>query len=327
MFGALATLEPLRERYCTQWVHFDSGPLLTVISDITPEVLARHGAVVVTNSVPLKQLVEWNNFTHNRKLKKEDGTEQGMFLPYTAHHRVAAPILFLYADTNGVTATMFADFGPQHDVKDASGEPPIVNPIDLIEVGQNEGEEPHLVIRVTRDKHDLGMRIVLLLTNNVDDDQVVSFTDVEGIPDLNGASFPIKRIYKKMTSKKTVTVDGETKEITEIRSILVPNRVRIDIPDAKKWENAYKSGGLMTEERPTTTLEFRPLAESVTHPATSSDALDVMKLPDEIKVLVHPNEVKVNISQASLPTNDLDVVWRCRPTPLLPLGSVGVPEP
>jgi hypothetical protein len=51
---------------------------------------------------------------------------------------------------------MFADFGPSHEVKDSSGEPPIVNPVDLIEVHQNEGEEAHLVIRVTRDKHDLG---------------------------------------------------------------------------------------------------------------------------------------------------------------------------
>lgn len=57
---------------------------------------------------------------------------------------------------------------------------------------------------------------------------------MEGIPVLNGNKFPIKRIYKKMTQKKTVTVAGETKEITETREILVPNRVRIDVPDAKK---------------------------------------------------------------------------------------------
>lgn len=62
----------------------------------------------------------------------------------------------------------------------------------------------------------------------------MSIADVEGIPDLNGKSFPIKRIYKKMQQKKTVTVGDEKKEITETRQILVPNRLRIDIPDAKK---------------------------------------------------------------------------------------------
>lgn len=81
-------------------------------------------------------------------------------------HHSAAPVLFLYANTNGVAATMFADFGPSHDIKDASGEPPIVNPIDLIEVQQNEGEDPHLVIRVTRDKHDLGKSFLHWISQN-----------------------------------------------------------------------------------------------------------------------------------------------------------------
>jgi hypothetical protein len=68
----------------------------------------------------------------------------------------------------------------------------------------------------------------------VDEDQVVSIADVEGIPDLNGKSFPIKRIYKKFSQKKTVTVEGETKEITEMREVLVTNRLRIDVPNAKQ---------------------------------------------------------------------------------------------
>lgn len=66
------------------------------------------------------------------------------------------------AVTNGVTATFFSDFGPTHVVTDANGEPPISNPVDNIEVVEEDGSH-YLVITVTRTKHDLGMSFLIFL--------------------------------------------------------------------------------------------------------------------------------------------------------------------
>lgn len=110
-----------------------------ICSEITSEFLTSFGAVLVTNDTPLATQIEWNNATHNSK-----GT------------------IYLLAVTNGVTATFFSDFGSEHVITDANGEPPISNPVDNIEVVEDNGSH-HLVITVTRTKHDLGKNFFSLL--------------------------------------------------------------------------------------------------------------------------------------------------------------------
>jgi hypothetical protein len=119
------------------------------LSEISQAFVTSFGAIVVTNDTPLDTLLQWNDWTHEHG---KAGLANG----------VNSNILFLLALTNGVTATFFSDFGPKHAVTDANGEPPISNPVDSIEVVEGENGEHHLVITVTRTKHDLGMRPTLL---------------------------------------------------------------------------------------------------------------------------------------------------------------------
>lgn len=113
--------------------------ILTLSREITDDFLRNFGAVLVTNDTPLATQIKWNKVTH------------------------ASNIVYLLAVTNGVTATFFSDFGDAHEITDSNGEPPISNPVENIEVVEEENGSHHLVITVTRTKHDLGIFFFLFL--------------------------------------------------------------------------------------------------------------------------------------------------------------------
>eukprot|EP01105_Mastigella_eilhardi_P027953 TRINITY_DN890_c0_g1_i1.p1 TRINITY_DN890_c0_g1~~TRINITY_DN890_c0_g1_i1.p1 ORF type:complete len:1097 (-),score=334.49 TRINITY_DN890_c0_g1_i1:94-3342(-) len=141
--------------------------VVEVTEPITTDILAKHGAVVVTDgSVPRETLCEWDAFcrTHG--------------------------ILFLYGVTRGVTATAFADFGPKHVVTDETGEANAVSVVENIAVGKSgEGDTAELTI-TTSETHDFA------------DDQLVTLTDVEGWDLSKLGSQPVKRVYMKYDQGK-----------------------------------------------------------------------------------------------------------------------------
>jgi ubiquitin-activating enzyme E1 len=231
--------------------------------EITDDFLRNFGAVLVTNDTPLATQIEWNNVCHNNP---------------------RGPTVYLLAVTNGVTATFFSDFGPSHEITDANGEPPISNPVDNIEVVEEENGSHHLVITVTRTKHDL------------DEDDWVTISDVSGTTELNGQSFQVKRVYKKLKTKVT-DKDGNEKE--NVRNVLCTNKLRIEVPNANKL-TPYVNGGLVVEKKKQSTMKFLPLAEALYKPVTESDSSNYCFCAEEpMVVLKHPNYEKNNIGKAN----------------------------
>jgi len=228
--------------------------------EITEEFLCTFGAIVVTNDTPLETLIKWNKITHEKK------------------------IVFLLAVTNGVTATVFTDFGDSHLVTDLDGEPAISNPIDHIEAVVGDNDSSSIVVTVTKNKHDL------------DDDAKVTITDVTGMTELNDQTFPIKRVYKKLTEK--VVRNGEEKEV--VREVLVTNKFRIAYPTAGKLP-AYISGGLAVEKKPHGELKYIPLSESILKPLSESDAMNFCFAfgDDPVPVLKHPDFEKNQLGKAN----------------------------
>ena len=52
--------------------------------------------------------------------------------------------------------------------------------------------------------------------------------------EINDNKYKVKRMYKTISQKKSVTVNGETKEVTENRKVIIPNQLRIDVPGCDK---------------------------------------------------------------------------------------------
>eukprot|EP01126_Amoeba_proteus_P044059 TRINITY_DN4877_c0_g1_i8.p1 TRINITY_DN4877_c0_g1~~TRINITY_DN4877_c0_g1_i8.p1 ORF type:complete len:871 (+),score=213.01 TRINITY_DN4877_c0_g1_i8:852-3464(+) len=84
------------------------------------------------------------------------------------------------------------------------------------------------------------------------------------MPEINGKKYAIKRLYKQYVTKS----DGDSD--VKKRSVLVYNKIRVDDEGIESW-GTYKSGGLITEEKPHTVLNFKPLAESLVRPLTDSE--------------------------------------------------------
>ena len=75
---------------------------------------------VCDDTIPVAELIRMNTFCRNFEKNKE-----------------SSPIVFLLGFIQGVTATLFSDFGPEHAVFDADGEPPKTLIIDGILTQKN----------------------------------------------------------------------------------------------------------------------------------------------------------------------------------------------
>ena len=136
------------------------------------DVLGTHrgyAAVVVATMLPKKELF------HLNELARANG------------------IAFIMAITNGVTSSLFSDFGPKHEITDATGEPTQTLAISNVEVldskpklldvgGVKEGEQV-VIVTVAQNEHGL------------EDGDVVVLEDMrEGMEGLNGMSATVKRV-------------------------------------------------------------------------------------------------------------------------------------
>lgn len=102
-------------------------------------------------------------------------------------------IAFVLAANHGVTASIFSDFGPHHEIADATGEPTQTLAVSNVEVidskpallsvdGVKEGEKV-VIVTVAQAEHGL------------DDGDTVAFDDMrDGLASLNGKTVKVKRV-------------------------------------------------------------------------------------------------------------------------------------
>jgi len=219
---------------------------------LTDEFLTTFGAILVTDNTPLETVKHINNLCHNHVAKVEVSKEEN----------VPAPILFILAVTNGVTATVFTDFGPQHKITDQSGENARVNSVDNLQIHKDENGTPYLLITVTGGKHGL------------EEDALVTLSEFEGLPEIN-----------ELGEQKIVRVYRNTKdEKGNPRSVLILNKIRINHPEIANWKGEYKSGGIITEVKPSKTLPYSTLEKSLENPITESDFPGIVKHPHQEKM-------------------------------------------
>ena len=105
----------------------------------------------------------------------------------------AHKIAFLLAANHGVTCTIFSDFGPAHEISDATGEPTRTLAVANLEVletkpklleisGLKEGDKV-VIVTVAQAEHGL------------DDGDVVTLEDMRGdLEKFNGKQLKVKRV-------------------------------------------------------------------------------------------------------------------------------------
>jgi len=150
---------------------------------LSNDVLGTHrpyAAIVVTKLLPKQQLFELN----------ETARSNG--------------IAFIMAVSNGVTSSIFSDFGPQHEITDATGEPTQTLAVSNVEVLD---EKPKLLqVEGVKDGEKVVIVTVAQNDHGLEDGDVVVLEDMrEGLEGLNGKSVTVKRVA--ITSPTSAKVD------------------------------------------------------------------------------------------------------------------------
>jgi hypothetical protein len=120
-----------------------------------------------------------------------------MFLPKSQLFRLNAiarerGIAFIMAVTNGVTSSIFSDFGTHHEITDATGEPTQTLAVSNVEVF----DKPEL-LHVSGVKEGETMVIVTVAQadHGLEDGDVVVLEDMRGeMEGLNGKSVTVRRV-------------------------------------------------------------------------------------------------------------------------------------
>lgn len=131
-------------------------------------------------------------------------------------------IPFISTETRGVFSNIFCDFGKQFEVVDTNGE-----------------QAPSLIVTSVSQENPPVVTVVDEQRVPFSDGDSVTFTEVQGMTELNGKEFKVK-----VLSNYTFSLEGV---------------------DSTNFA-AYKSGGYVTLVKKPTTLDFLPLAESIANP-------------------------------------------------------------
>ena len=102
-------------------------------------------------------------------------------------------IAFMMAVTNGVTSSIFSDFGEHHEITDATGEPTQTLAVSNMEVLE---EKPKLLqINGVKDGEKVVIITVAQTDHGLEDGDVVVLEDMrDGMEGLNGKSVTVKRV-------------------------------------------------------------------------------------------------------------------------------------
>ena len=159
---------------------------------LNPNVLSTgkpFAAIVVTVLLPRPQLYQLNEIARTNNMA------------------------FILAWTSGVTCSLFSDFGPHHEITDATGEPTQMLAVSNIEVLTNK---PHLLkIAHVPDGATVVIVTVAQAEHGLDDNDVVVLDDMrqELAPLLNGKQFHVQRVaFLSPTEAAVDTQDVNFKE-------------------------------------------------------------------------------------------------------------------
>jgi len=95
---------------------------INAVESLDPQVVEQHSVMLVCASMPLRDLIKWDDFCRRKSPKS---------------------ISFIYAHTGGVFGSVFVDHGASHIVFDANGQEPMVRLVNHIETG------PEALVRLT----------------------------------------------------------------------------------------------------------------------------------------------------------------------------------
>ena len=149
----------------------------------------------------------------------------------SAARTLSPPAHFIYGKLNGVFGSVFCDFGDNFVCLDTTGE--AVKTAIVHNIQKSKAGEKALVQCVMDEAIDL------------DDDEHVVFTEVNGMTQLN---------------------DGKTRKISDVSK----GKKNFKIDDTSGFSD-YISGGIVTQKKIPLTLNFRPLAATLQKPGRMTD--------------------------------------------------------
>lgn len=143
--------------------------------------------------------------------------------------------------SNGITATIFSDFGSNHTITDADGEPAIVNPINDMAVSEVADKGVfEVVVTVAGSSHRLedGSRVVF------------SDVDGEGVDILNNVGpCAVRRMYIKYDG-------GKREKLVPGKFVAVLDAAQSEKMRAHKGPFKYVGRGIATEAKPAVAKKY-----------------------------------------------------------------------
>ena len=256
-------------------------------SDLSEEFLAStnvlgtgkpFSAIVVTTPLPQLELFRLNDICRT-----------------SANH-----MAFVLAITEGVTCSLFSDFGTHHEITDATGEPIQMLAVSNVEVLQSK---PSLLqVSGVQDKETVVILTTAQAQHGLDDGDVIVLDDMRGaLGSLNGKKFTVKRVaFRSPTQARLSTHDvaftealkqptaqvlqnferqykyyqekfdqqGDSAKKFSVRTITMFNRLALVLEDDDDKElldafASYEVGGLLQQVRPPIVKQYRSLRETL----------------------------------------------------------------
>mmetsp|Transcript_13626 Transcript_13626/g.29505 ORF Transcript_13626/g.29505 Transcript_13626/m.29505 type:complete len:1269 (+) Transcript_13626:53-3859(+) len=233
-----------------------------------------YAAIVVTKLLPKKEL-----FQLNETARSND-------------------IAFIMAITNGVTSSIFSDFGPHHEITDATGEPTQTLAVSNVEVLE---EKPGLLeVDGVKDGEKVVIVTVAQNDHGLEDGDMVVLEDLrDEMEGLNGKSVKVKRVaissptaakidtrgvaFKTALALPTSSVvlnferqfdfyktafdeeEGNEGKKMPVRTITIFNRLALMLDESFDMDifDKYQSGGLLNQVRPPIAKQYLSLAETL----------------------------------------------------------------
>jgi hypothetical protein len=135
---------------------------------INEEIILSHSAVVITQYMPIAELVRINELCRSKRIS------------------------FFYAFTGGISADIFVDHGVDHIVNDFNGERPIQKLITAITpLGDASNGSTECLVRYETPEGSQPMAL---------QSGFFEISEVEGVEGINGATYPLSHEYKVSTT-------------------------------------------------------------------------------------------------------------------------------
>ena len=122
-------------------------------------------------------------------------------------------VAFVLAVTTGVTCSLFSDFGPRHEISDATGEPTQTLAVSAVEV--LDAKAPLLRVAGVADGAKVVIVTVAQHDHGLEDGDVVVLEDMrDGMEGLNGRSVTVRRVAITSPVRAAVALELSPRDLT-----------------------------------------------------------------------------------------------------------------